>query len=65
MTCGAGFQFDPTLCACVCDTASLNCAAPLQLDEDVCGCVCPADCGGCDEGETCNVSRCKCEGGLS
>ena len=28
-------------------------------------CICPADCGGCDPGQTCNTTTCTCEQGQS
>jgi hypothetical protein len=60
-TCAEGYDFDPNLCACACNTAGLNCDAQHQPDANSCSCACKADCGGCGRREVCNPSTCTCD----
>ncbi|MBZ4407591.1 adventurous gliding motility lipoprotein CglD [Myxococcus sp. XM-1-1-1] len=61
-TCAAGYKFDPNVCACACDTTTLNCGPTAQPDAASCSCACKPDCGGCPSNTVCNPSLCACEG---
>ncbi len=42
-----------------------GCPPQYNADALVCACVCKPDCGGCPTGQTCNTSKCACEGGVN
>ncbi|AGC42360.1 putative lipoprotein [Myxococcus stipitatus DSM 14675] len=61
-TCAPGYKFDPSVCACACDTSVLSCGSTSQPDAASCSCACKTDCGGCPANTRCNVNTCACEG---
>ena len=64
-SCPPGFVFTNAngACGCTCDVNKIHCGVLYDVDPKSCRCVCQPDCGGCEQGKSCNGSRCACEDG--
>ena len=64
--CAPGFVFSRAngQCGCICDEPALKCGATFMADPAACKCVCKPMCGGCPQGQYCNMSKCQCINGV-